>query len=88
MYQSRKNRVSNLNTHVFSKTKKNKKNKKKTYDINSIFYCTIIKNFTISTKQSNKLFVSNNIVSNDFRIEIQIFQQQKLISEKKKNTHY
>ena len=34
------------------------------------------------------MFVSNDIVSNNFRIEIQIFQQQqKLNNEKKKNTH-
>ena len=43
---------------------------KKTYNINSIFYSTIVKNFTILTKQSNKKFLSNEIVSKNSRLEI------------------
>ena len=48
---------------------------KRTYDINSVFYLTIVKNLTTSTKQKNKMSVSNEIVSKNFQTKIQIFQQ-------------
>ena len=52
-----------------------------------MFYSTVIKNFTVSTKQNNEMFVLNDIVSNNFRIEIQVsHQQQKLSDEKKIHT--
>ena len=48
---------------------------KKTYDIGSLFYSTTVKNVTVLTKQNKKMFVSNDIVSSDSRIKIQISQQ-------------
>ena len=53
MHQLRINRVSNLNAHVFNKTKKMKKFKK-TYEICSIPYFTIFKNITITIEQKTK----------------------------------
>ena len=61
---------------------KERKTIKKTYNISSVFYFAVVKNFTVLTKQSNKMFVSNNIVSNNSRIGIQIFQQQKQMMKK------
>ena len=43
-----------------------------------------MKNLIVSTKQSNKRFVLNDIVSKDFRIEIQVFQQQQKLNDEKK----
>ena len=43
---------------------------KKAYDINSIFYSTVVKKFTVLIEHSNKMFVLNEIVSKNFRIEI------------------
>ena len=62
---------------------------KKTYDICSVLYFTIIKNTTASTKQDNKMSQNNDFVSKKPRIEIQIFQQhqeqqQQKTSAKKK----
>ena len=48
---------------------------KKTYDICSVLYFTVIKNTTASTKQDNKMSLDNDFVSKKSRIEIQIFQQ-------------
>ena len=45
---------------------------KRICDINSVFYSTIVKNFTILIKQSNKMFVLNDIVSKNSLIKIQI----------------
>ena len=60
---------------------------KRTYKINLVFYSTAVKNFTVSIEQINKMSISNDIVLNNFRIEIQIFQQQqKSNSEKKIHT--
>ena len=72
MHQLRTDRTLNLSVYVLSKTKKSKKNQK-TYEINSEFYSTTVKNFIVSTKQSNKMSISNDIVSNNFRIEIKKF---------------
>ena len=83
MHQLQTNKTSNLNVYVLSKTKRSRKNQK-IYNINSIFYSTIVKNFTISTKQNNKMFVLDDIVSKSFRIEIEIFQQQQKLSNKKR----
>ena len=48
---------------------------KKLYNINSVFYSIVVKNFTVLTKQSNKMIVLNDLVSKNSRIEIQISQQ-------------
>ena len=71
MRQLRIYRASNLNAHMLSKTKK-KERIKKAYDINSVFYSTVVKNFTIFIKKSKKMIVLNEIVSKKSRIEIQI----------------
>ena len=56
---------------------------KKGYDISSVLYSTTIKIFIIVTEQSNKMFVSNEFISKNFRVQIQISQQQKLSNKKK-----
>ena len=47
---------------------------KKVYNISSVFYSTVVKKFTVSIDQSNKMSVLNEIVSKNFRIQIQISQ--------------
>ena len=42
----------------------------KKHNINRVFYSTVIKNFLVLTKQSNKMFVLNDIVSNNSRMKI------------------
>ena len=73
MNQLRVDRTSSLNAYVLSKSKKVKRIKR-AYDINSVFYSITIRNFTVSAEQSNKMFVLNDIVSNNSRIKIQISQ--------------
>ena len=47
------------------------------YNINSVFYSTTIKDFTILTKQSNKMFVLNEIVSKIFELKCRFFNYNK-----------
>ena len=74
MHELRANKASSLSANVLNKTKKIKR-VKRTYNICSVFYFTIIKNTTTSMKQNNKMSFLKNFVSKKFRIEIQIFQQ-------------
>ena len=66
---------------------KERKRNQKAYNISSSFYSTIVKNFTVLTKQSNKMFMSKKIDSKNFRIKIQIFQHQQKSNNEKNNTH-
>ena len=83
MHQLRANKASNLSANVLSKTKKMKKKIKRAYDIYSVLYFTVIKNTTASIKQDNKMSSKNDFVSKKFRIEIQIFKQQKQQQQQK-----
>ena len=91
MHQLRINKTSSLSANVLNKTKKMKRIKK-TYDICSVLYFTVIKNTITSMKQDNKLSLKNDFDSKKFRIKIQIFQQnqkqqqQQKTSTKKKNS--
>ena len=60
---------------------------KRTYDINSVHYSTTVKNLIVVTKQNNKMSVSNEFVSKNFRVQIQISQQYKSSNEKQR-THF
>ena len=61
---------------------------KRAYDICSVLYFTILKNIIESTQQNNKMSTKNDVVSTNFRIQIQIsqfsFQQQQQKTTKKK----
>ena len=59
---------------------------KRAYDINSVLYSTAVENLIVVTKQSNKMSVSNELVSKNFRMQIQISQQQ--VSDEEKKTHF
>ena len=59
---------------------------KRTYDMCSVLYFTIIENTTASMKQDNKMSSNNDFVSKKFRIEIQIFQQQQQEQQQQKKT--
>ena len=70
--------------------RKEMKRSKRTYDICSMFYFTVLKNIINFIEQSNKMSTNNDVVSKSFRIQIQISQfsfqqqQQKTIEEKKR----
>ena len=53
---------------------------KKAYDICSVLNLTVFKNIIKSIEQNNKMLTKNDVVSTNFRIQIQIlqfsFQQQ------------
>ena len=61
---------------------------KKAYDICSVFYFTVFKNIIEFIEQNNKISTKNDVVSTNFRIQIQIsqfsFQQQQQKTTKKK----
>ena len=61
---------------------------KKAYDICSMLYFTVFINIIESTQQSNKMTTKNDVVSTNFRIQIQIsqfsFQQQQQETTKRK----
>ena len=59
---------------------------KRTYDMCSVIYFTVIENTTTSMKQDNKMSSNIDFVSKKFRIEIQIFQQQQQEQQQQKET--
>ena len=66
---------------------KEMKKSKKAYDICSVFYFTILKKIIEFIEQNNRMSTKNDVVSTNFRIQIQISQfsqqQQKATKEKK-----
>ena len=66
---------------------KKMKRVKRTYDICSVLYFTIIENTTASMKQDNKMSSNNDFVSKKSRIEIQIFQQQQQQEQQQQKKH-
>ena len=64
---------------------------KKTYDICSVLYFTALKNIIKFIEQNNKMSTKNDVVSTNFRIQIQISQfssqqQQQKITRREKRT--
>ena len=60
---------------------------KRAYDMCSLFYFTVFKNIIESIEQSNKMSTKNDVVSTNFRVQIQIsqFSQQQQKATKRKN---
>ena len=71
--------------------KKEMKRFKRAYDICSVFYFTAFKNIIKSIEQNNKMSTKNDVVSTNFRIQIQISQssqqQQEITKREKKNVN-
>ena len=62
---------------------------KRAYDICSVLYFTVLKKIIESIEQDNKMSTKNNVVSTNFRIQIQISQfseQQQEATKRKKRT--
>ena len=67
------------------------KRSKRAYDICSVLYFTVFKNIIKSIEQNNKMSTKNDVVSTNFRVQIQILhfsfeQQQQERTKWKKRT--